>query len=258
MLALTVTTPGAAHAVEKRFSITCEFSHNKQVDPIVAPGPDGTLSSHEHVFFGNRSTDSDSTYESMVNRRTTCGVKGDTAGYWIPSLVKPNGQLVRPTSANMYYRSIGALANDRISPYPPDLRMLADDYHFHCGDDMRSSAEPVSCQGLRKSRRAIRLTIIFPACWNGISIDSSDHRSHMAYPTGKGCPGSHPVEVPRLAVIAKFPVVDARGYALTSGEASTGHGDFWNTWSQGKLNRIVDRCLGRGVRELCGHLAAPH
>src|SRR5918911_2529559 len=51
------------------FVVSCGFSHEKQVDPIVNPGtsgtnPDGTPltpSDHVHHFFGNRTTNSDST-----------------------------------------------------------------------------------------------------------------------------------------------------------------------------------------------------
>lgn len=45
----------------------------------------------------------------------------------------------------------------------------------------------------------------FPACWDGVNLDSPDHQSHM-YSTTRGafqeagpCPASHPVRVPQLA-----------------------------------------------------------
>ncbi len=49
------------------------------------PGPSGTPSGHMHEFFGNVSTDSDSTYDSMIAAGITCGLSADTAGCWIPS-----------------------------------------------------------------------------------------------------------------------------------------------------------------------------
>lgn len=60
--AMAFAPPLSAGAVEKRFSVFCEFSHRGAVDPIVNPGPRGTRSAHQHVFYGNRTTDSDSTY----------------------------------------------------------------------------------------------------------------------------------------------------------------------------------------------------
>lgn len=41
----------------------------------------------------------------------------------------------------------------------------------------------------------VRFEHMFPSCWNGVDVDSPDHRSHVAYPdlvmTGN-CPKSHP------------------------------------------------------------------
>jgi hypothetical protein len=251
LIALSVTP---ARAVEKRFSTNCSTNQLAQLDPIVSPGPTGTLSSHLHAFFGNNSTKSSSTYESMIAASTSCELSADTAGYWIPPLIDRDRHIVKPSSTNAYYRSVGALRDDDIKPFPKDLRVLSSKYHFHCGEDTHSSAKPVDCRDMRMPHKYVHLTIIFPACWNGMSIDSPDHMSHMAFPTGKGCPESHPVPMPRLVVIARFPIKNARGYTLSSGEPSTAHGDFWNTWQQGALKDLVDRCLGAGVKRTCGHL----
>jgi hypothetical protein len=44
-------------------------------------------------------------------------------------------------------------------------------------------------------------------CWDGVNLDSPDHKSHIAYPTagpasfhtdGGACPASHPVKIPQL------------------------------------------------------------
>lgn len=43
----------------------------------------------------------------------------------------------------------------------------------------------------------LRFDLFFPSCWNGVDLDSADHKSHMAYPETLGnltrCPDSHPV-----------------------------------------------------------------
>ncbi len=44
----------------------------------------------------------------------------------------------------------------------------------------------------------IRLEIMFPSCWNGKDVDSTDHKSHLAYPNlvGDGqCPDGFPVRL---------------------------------------------------------------
>ena len=39
------------------------------------------------------------------------------------------------------------------------------------------------------------LQIRFPDCWDGRNLDSADHKSHMAYTVGGGCPSNYPVPV---------------------------------------------------------------
>lgn len=64
----------------------------------------------------------------------------------------------------------------------------------------------------------IRTVITFPTCWDGVNLDSPDHKSHLAYaegaqandvgPTGR-CPASHPVVIPQVM----YEVVwDTRGF----------------------------------------------
>jgi hypothetical protein len=257
VLALAVTVvaalpPSISGAVEKRFSVFCTFAKSTRQDPIVAPGRHRT-SDHEHVFFGNRTTRSGSSYRSMRKGATSCRLRADTAAYWVPALVDASGKRVRPHGAFVYYRSVGALEDVNVKAFPKDFRMISDDFHFHCGDDRMESPVPIDCSNVGGGKR-LRLSVIFPSCWDGRRLDSKDHMRHVAFPTGKGCPKRHPVALPRLAIIAQFEVQDAVGYRLSSGSPGTAHGDFWNTWHQKTLKELVQRCLGRGVRELCGEI----
>lgn len=41
----------------------------------------------------------------------------------------------------------------------------------------------------------LRAQLTMPSCWDGINLDSEDHKSHMAYPSDLDngvCPPSHP------------------------------------------------------------------
>lgn len=41
----------------------------------------------------------------------------------------------------------------------------------------------------------LRTQVFFPSCWDGKNLDSANHASHMAYPSGTDsghCPASHP------------------------------------------------------------------
>jgi hypothetical protein len=48
-------------------------------------------------------------------------------------------------------------------------------------------------------QEGIRAQVFFPSCWDGVNLDSADHKSHMAYPiqnyNGGDCPSSHPVHL---------------------------------------------------------------
>jgi hypothetical protein len=208
ILAAIVLSPIQASAGSGVFFVPCATSHVAQADPIISPGQ---VSAHEHEFFGNTSTNADSTYDSMVKARTTCRHAPDTAGYWVPTLRNPSGKVVRATSMNAYYRATGALAGTHIEPFPPDLRVIARRYFFHCGASGAGFPEPQDC-----GSKALHVTTTFPACWDGKRIDSLDHISHMAYQTAKGCPSGY-VAVPRLAVVVRYPVTNGQGYSLSSG-----------------------------------------
>jgi hypothetical protein len=238
-------TMTAAHA-EKRFSVECGPSHTAQEDPIVSPG---RTSMHMHQFFGNKSTGRNSTYTSMVGQPTTCGLKQDTAAYWVPTLLDSRTHKPIPALRVLaYYRSISALSNEVVHPYPKDLRMISDDFEWLC-KDTQAFAKRTNCSG----GQTMGLRIIFPSCWDGKHTDSPNHMSHMAHQTGSGCPASHPVAVPRLALNFRWKTSDATHTILSSELMGMGpHADFWNTWNQDALTKLTDHCLGRGVSHMCG------
>lgn len=228
---------------EHRFSVLCRLSHVRQVDPIVNPGPSGTPSAHVHAFFGNRSTDADSTYGSMSSSGTTCETRRDRAAYWVPSLVSARGVVVLPERAFAYYRAIPATQDEVITAFPADFRSISDTHVYSCGSMRRESAGPVDCRGLHDG--SVTLSILFAPCWDGVQLDSPDHRSHLAWPQALACPSTHPVEVPMLGLHVRFPVRRiTSAWSLTSGPLDGAHGDFFNTWAQPALERLVTRCLG--------------
>jgi len=78
--------PAPANAVRvAEFNAACTYSHSFKDDPIVFPGLPGA--SHMHSFLGNRSTNANSTTESlMANTASSCGPALDHSAYWIPTL----------------------------------------------------------------------------------------------------------------------------------------------------------------------------
>jgi len=83
----------------------------------------------------------------------------------------------------------------------------------------------------------------FPNCWNGRTTDSPDHKRHMAYSLDYVCPATHPVKVPLIRALIRYPITDGRNVELASGGQLTGHADFVNAWNQRALATLVDDCF---------------
>ena len=224
------------------FVVNCPFSHRNNDDPIVFPGQPGR--SHDHTYLGNTSVDARSTPASLRGGETTCNVKSDAAGYWVPTLYVGTEPTV-PFLALAYYvrRTSGILR-----PIPTDLRMVA-------GNANAVRAQPTSivswsCGGIGAGPRSaliprcrpsqpLQYRVEFPNCWNGRSVDSPNHRQHMAYSRKGRCPGSHPVAVPKLVLVLFYDAVPA-GAQLSSGKWG-GHADFMNGWSDDSLAAYVQQ-----------------
>jgi len=262
---LVLLTSVAVHAEESAaddggWLLKCPYSHSLADDPIVFF--DEPEASHLHDFFGNTTTEARSTYDSMTAdpSTTTCPSRtGDTSAYWTPALFKdgvkidPAGRGVRE---QFYYRKNNLRPETPIRSFPPNFRMIAGNGHamseaenpylgreiyYGCSDNSESGkpTAPLDCP-----TGIISLHVGFPNCWDGVNIDSPDHKSHVVYPSRGVCPDDHPVALPRLIIRIEFPVgTDSSGITLSSGAYYTAHADFWNTWQQDMLEAFVDECL---------------
>ncbi len=256
----TTYAPPSTESDHASFRVECDFSHRKQVDPIVAPGPPGTKSAHMHDFFGNRSVDSDSTYRSTLEAGTSCGLSSDTAGYWVPPLMGPSG-FVEPERMIIYYRSRPIDYGTTI-PFPPDLRVVAGGEgsyphaYWTCEGQSDNALETRAASPPDCEDRELKLHVSFPPCWDGLRNDSGDHRGHLAYAYDDDdgtstdisddlCPKTHPVKIPQVHIRVIFPVSHGPDYHLADHTTSP-HADFWNTWKQAPLERLVRRCLRAG------------
>jgi hypothetical protein len=253
----TVARPVPAGNVRvPEFNAACTISHRLPDDPIVFPGMAGA--SHLHTFWGNRSTSATSTNESLfAGTATSCDPPEDRSAYWVPSLLQ-DGKVVDPHGVTVYY---GSRLRDPAAtvPFPEGFRMIA-------GDAKRQVATPKGAPGQfwcagaggETGRSAdgnwpvcaptaeLTYQLTFPDCWDGVHLDSPDHRSHVGPtgPDGTCASGRFPVAVPSLSFVIGYPTSGtAAGFELSSGMASSMHGDFMNAWETKPLAERVRNCI---------------
>ncbi|HWH45288.1 MAG TPA: DUF1996 domain-containing protein [Thermoleophilaceae bacterium] len=271
---------GAAPAAEAAtFKLTCARSHSLEDDPIVSPGKPGAA--HLHEFLGNTSTNAFSTHASLRAAPGRCRVYGDTeadrSAYWIPALEQRNQLLlgftqIKPSSSVLYYVTNHRPATD-VRAFPAGLKLIAGDAHaavpqptsivkWHCyyGTPVGGGTRPHCDDNDDTDGRTpgLRLELNFPSCWDGVRLDSPDHKSHLAYAEDRytRCPATHPVPVPRIQMFVFYlspggPDADVSplpgAVRLTSGGQLTMHGDFFEAWDPAKLDGFVRNCLHAGL-----------
>ncbi|MEU4219837.1 DUF1996 domain-containing protein [Actinoplanes sp. NPDC026623] len=254
--------PGAVRVAE--FLADCPYSHRLPDDPIVFPSMPGA--SHMHSFFGSTVTNAYSNVTDLLNANSNCNPSIDRSSYWIPTFYN-NNVPVEPTTGIFYYLGEG-VSDAQIAqtqPLPLGLRIVAGNAKatgpndntisrwscLHAGE-VGSSHDFVTCP----AGTMLESYLDFPHCWDGVHLDSADHKSHMAYPVNNACPASHPVVVPKLRQVMRYPVSgNPAGFRLASGPGYTMHGDFFNAWPEEEMARRVNDCIRIIVK--CGTNGRP-
>ena len=180
------------------FYTACNISHLNYDDPIVYPGQ--VKAAHLHTYFGNTKANAHTNKDSLLSTGggSCSGGAMNRSAYWVPTMIDNTGGARVPSHMIVYYKST-FLADTK--PIPQGLKMLA-------GDPNATSAQPLvyvggsgvngqvgwSCTkgpGWDGSTRwvslipdcvdgaQIHLQLRFPNCWDGINLDSANHRTHV-------------------------------------------------------------------------------
>jgi hypothetical protein len=243
------------------FRTSCMLSHMNYDDPIVFPGQPGKA--HLHAFFGNTGANASSTADSLRNSgNSTCrGGIANRSSYWVPAVIDKDGTPIKPEAAQIYYKTgYNGIAPSSVKTFPQGLRMIAgnskaqtkeqnDGGYWGCETYVGHTGNIPTCVATDK----IVMFVTFPQCWNGKDLDSADHKSHMAYPSGGACPSTHPVAIPEISFNIYYTVPagsSSKNWRLSSDMYDpsipggfSAHGDWFEGWDREVADTFVTRCL---------------
>ncbi|KAF8652283.1 hypothetical protein AX16_004472 [Volvariella volvacea WC 439] len=275
----------------------------ERVDPIISPGR--TPSQHVHTIHGGSNFAANGTFDSLrASRCTNCVVTQDKSAYWFPKLYfrDPRTGQYEPVGDGgllVYYqnRGVDAVRNGGkgLKAFPPGFKMISGNPAARSRklpDSDKSQAglaeQAIFWACLRYTtpypeyhghgwpttdcEAGFNARVHMPACWDGINVDSPDHRSHVAYLSqlDQGtCPPSHPVTLMKMFYEITWdvhafanrwnPAVDRWPFVYATGDPTgySWHADFQNGWDVGVLQNAIDQCdnpnddTGNGITEAC-------
>lgn len=285
------------------FRINCDFSHSSYNDPIVFPNQENAAHLHR-FYGAEGVDHATNFGSLLSAQYSTCqGNTLNLSSYWVPALLAPeydrrtrtqvideNGEpawKVVPavvgdakTSHEVFYYSAGVDDLDSIQPIPDGLMMVAGTASTMPGQEQDSSVVRWHCQSWQSNDAnnprwsadipvcfapdRLRMDIFFPSCWDGVNLDSWDHKSHMAYPERIDrevqCPSSHPVPIVRVSYHYAFGVTpqythpdkrSTEGWRLSSDMYDTDafagglslHADWMNGWNPVVMEAILENCI---------------
>jgi hypothetical protein len=248
-------------------------------DPIVNPG---AISTHVHSITGPDTFSASSDYDSLrTSKCTTAPFQGvDYSAYWTSAIYYQDQNTkkfsVITGGRNIYYFFDRNGPGETVHAFPKGLRMIAGTpgrttynasnfedqaVSFVCldysgavsNDPAYAERKDIHFPDPNKCKDGIRAQVFFPQCWDGVNLDSPNHKDHMAYPidnyNGGSCPKSHPVHTVGIFYetfidIANHPYWGPGAIIPATGDASFlgWHGDFQNGWDVDMLQNAVNNC----------------
>jgi Domain of unknown function (DUF1996) len=218
------------------FSQDCgrnENQHRNRDNIVSSPGVAGAAL-HVHDYVGNLTTDALSTNESLLASGTTC-LSGDLSTYYWPVL-RVSHRIVAP--ANVRISFYGNELTDVVA-IPRFLRLSTGDSRAATNGGRNARAR-WSCSGspgqvttlypLCPDGQLVIRTFTFPSCWDGLRLDSPNHRDHVVFPAASGACPAKTFPIPRLEMTVSYRLPQGARYRIDGfpeqgGSPATDHSD---------------------------------
>ena len=263
---------------EGNFRLVCSDFHLNYDDPIVFPGQKGAA--HLHMFFGNDTADYTTNAASLLrNGSSTCnGGPLNRSSYWAPAMFDTNGKVRMPKYVTVYYKS-GGHDPTKVNAFPDGLRMIAGNSTAAAASDNRTGTINFGCDStavwsnnppvIPSCATGVGLIgkVVFPSCWDGVNIDSANHKTHVVYPilnspSASGpnsvtCPADHATIIPEVTyqVFYENPDMGTAGWHISSDHlhnangtttdvagGTTWHADWFGAWQPTILSTWIANC----------------
>lgn len=240
-----------------------EERHLNTANVVVVPGVPGPPH-HVHDYVGNLATDVGSTVDSLATGETTCA-NGDRSTYFWPVLrtgiragAPGHGEIQTPASVTL---TVYGSPTGPVVPMPRFLRATVGD--ARAATHPAGQERPVWTCTSAPERRTEKYPLCpdgdqvlrvfdFPSCWDGMHIDSPDHRSHLVFADAAGACPVGTFAVPRLKITIGYARPAGTAYAIDSFPEQrqspiTDHAFFVNLMPEPLMAMIVG-CINTGKK----------
>jgi hypothetical protein len=261
----------------------CFYSHSNTGDPIALPDPD---SNHMHEFFGNDTTDQNSTVDSLQQdspylqsnpSKLQCDRETNKSSYWVPRITW-NSKEVKPIRSGVYYATRTGLPPEQTTTTPFGFKQIAKSQasvaagqapvgseaklYWHCYKQLSAHQSiasgtpepPTSCPVDTKfGAPTLGVTVQFPQCWDGQAFNvkgGANMRHAIKDSSGVlACPSGFPQHIPQLAMFIDYNLPSTNGPLKVLGHGGMAEDpDHFHAdyFNSEDLERLVQKCIREG------------